>query len=123
MHCRAILVWNEFHTQRLAPLFEDLHEIWQQEGIPSFCVSPGDLVERGTVENYQVAKASLAKQLGNVPFYPGIGNHEYYIHDDDPTALVQTFIDIWDKPIRYSWHVGEIVWIMLDYPDPSTLAD
>jgi hypothetical protein len=124
MHYRAIPVWNEFHTQRLAPLFEDLQEIWQQEGIPSFCVSPGDLVERGTVENYQVAKASLAKQLGNVPFYPGIGNHEYSSPDKEhPTAMALRFTDAWDKPIRYSWQAGEVVCIMLDYPDPSTLAD
>ncbi|HEY4034912.1 MAG TPA: metallophosphoesterase [Ktedonobacteraceae bacterium] len=123
MHYRAIPAWNEFHTQRLAPLFEDLHEIWLQEGIPAFCVSPGDLVETGTVENYQVAKVSLAKQLGNVAFYPGIGNHEYHILDEEPTALVQTFTDIWDKPIRYSWQAGKVVCIMLDYPNPATLAD
>ena len=123
MHYRAIAAWNEFHTQRLAPLFEDLHEIWQQEGTPAFCVFPGDLVERGTVENYQLAKAFLTKQLGNVPFYPGIGNHEYYLIDEEPTALVQTFTDTWDKPISYSWQAGEVVGIMLDYPNPAMLAD
>jgi len=124
MHYRAIPAWNDFHAQRLAPLFEDLHEIWLQEGRPSFCVSPGDLVERGTVENYQLAKASLAKQLGNVPFYVGIGNHEYSDPDEEyPKGMAQRFTDMWGKPIRYSWQVGEIVCIMLDYPDPSTLAD
>ena len=27
LHYLAIPAWNEFHTQRLAPLFEDLHQI------------------------------------------------------------------------------------------------
>jgi len=124
LHYRAISAWNEFHTQRLAPLFGDLHQIWLQEGLPTFCVSPGDLVERGTAENYHVAKTSLAMHLGHVPFYPGIGNHEYS-HPDEKNSqvLAQRFTDTWDKPLRYSWQAGEIVCIMLDYPDPSTLAD
>lgn len=124
LHYRALAPWLKVHTARLAPMFTDLQQIWQTEGKPAFCVSPGDLVETCALENYQVAKSQLAEALGNIPLYPGLGNHEYHGPDgEDPSTMEATFSEIWGKPARYSWEVGDVVGIMLDYPDVSTLAD
>lgn len=91
--------------------------VWRQEGIPEFFVVPGDIVDRGGLENYKLAKNDLLAQLGNVPFYPGIGNHEYQpdiAEDDIHTA--EEFSAFWGVPVRYSWSVGDVVCIMLNQP-------
>jgi hypothetical protein len=112
------------HTQRLALMFDDLQTLWETMGTPAFCVSPGDLIETCALENYTLARTTLEAQLGAVPFYPGVGNHEYFgPHGEDPTRMADTFTSAWGKPLRYSWIAGNIVCIMLDYPDPHTLAD
>src|SRR5436305_3195586 len=124
MHYRAIPAWNEFHSGRLASMFDDLHDIWQREGNPAFCVSPGDLVETCASADYQVAHTTLLTQMAEVPFYPGVGNHEYWSpHDEDSAQLEERFQAVWDYPIRYHWQAGDFVCIMLDYPNPYTLAD
>jgi 3',5'-cyclic AMP phosphodiesterase CpdA len=125
LHYRTIPSWHEQHTKRLAMMYEDIHELWNgEEGQPAFCVSPGDIVDTCAVENYRLAKASIEEQLGSIPFYPGVGNHEYYgPNGEDPARMVDTYIDAWEKPLRYSWQAGEAICIMLDYPDPLTLDD
>jgi 3',5'-cyclic AMP phosphodiesterase CpdA len=124
LHYRALPAWHEVHTKRLAPMFQDLHALWKEEGKPDFCVSPGDIIETCAQENYEIARASLETQLGNIPFYPGIGNHEYHGPDgEDPTRMAATFTATWEKPIRYAWTTGTVACIMLDYPDPYTLAN
>ena len=62
LHYRAIPAWNEFHSRRLASMFDDLHDIWQREGEPAFCVSPGDLVETSASVDYEIAHTSLLGQ-------------------------------------------------------------
>lgn len=124
LHYRALPAWHAIHTQRLSRMFEDLHELWQVEGPPTFCVSPGDLVETCALENYRLAKASLEAQLGAIPFYPGIGNHEYYgLDGEDPATMADTYCTVWGKQLCYTWNCGGIACIMLDYPDPHTLED
>ncbi|GLV57974.1 hypothetical protein KDH_48080 [Dictyobacter sp. S3.2.2.5] len=124
LHYRAIPAWHQIHTQRLTALFEDVRELWQQEGHPAFCVSPGDIVDTCALENYQVARDSLQVQFGALPFYPGVGNHEYHGPDgEDPARMGETFTSVWGRPLRYSWQEQGMVFIMLDYPDPMTLED
>jgi hypothetical protein len=124
LHYRALPTWHEIHTKRLSSMFQDLHALWKEEGKPDFCVSPGDIIETCAQENYEIARVSLETQLGNIPFYPGIGNHEYHGPDgEDPTRMAEAFTTTWEKPIRYAWTTGTVACIMLDYPDPHTLAD
>lgn len=124
LHFRALPAWNTAHTERLAPMFEDLHALWQEEGRPTLCVSPGDLIETCAPENYTTALTALTEKLAGIPFYPGVGNHEYFaLNDEDTTQAAQTFSDMWQKPLRYSWTTNGVTCIMLDYPDPRTLAD
>jgi 3',5'-cyclic AMP phosphodiesterase CpdA len=124
LHYRAIPPWHAMHSQRLALMFDDLHALWQMEGKPDFCVSPGDIVETCAIENYRVARQSLEAQLGDIPFYPGIGNHEYYELDgEDPALMGKIFTTFWQKPLCYTWEAGDVVCIMLDYPDPTTLEE
>jgi hypothetical protein len=124
LHYRALPVWNDFHARRLASMFDDLHDIWQREGQPAFCVSPGDLVETGASADYEVAHMTLLQQMGEVPFYPGIGNHEYFsLQGEDAALLGERFQAVWGYPVRYHWQAGDFVCIMLDYPNPFTLAD
>ncbi len=124
LHYRAIPAWNAVHTQRLAPMFEDLHMLWQEEGTPAFCVSPGDLVETCALENYTTVTTALAEKLASIPFYPGLGNHEYFgPNGEDPTRMLETYSHVWQKPPRYTWTVNGITCIMLDYPDPHTLEN
>ncbi|MBV9257224.1 MAG: metallophosphoesterase [Ktedonobacteraceae bacterium] len=124
LHYRTLKAWNEIHTQRLAPMFEDLQALWQEEGKPAFCVSPGDMVETCAPENYRLARIRLESQLGIIPFYAGIGNHEYYGPEgEDPETMADTFTTMWEKPLRYAWVAGNVACIMLDYPDPHTLAE
>jgi len=121
LHFRDNEQWNAFHTPRMAALFEDMQAVWREEGQPAFCVSPGDIVDRGAGRNYERAKKELQKYLGAMPFYPGIGNHEY-APEDDATALptAAAYSAAWDKPIRYAWTTGQdeqVVCIMLEQPD------
>ena len=96
-----------------------VRSLWLDEGPPDFCVSPGDIVDTGALENYKLAKRDLAAQLGNIPFYPGIGNHEFHAESrEDSTHTAAEFSAIWDKPVRYTWTAGEVLCIMLDQPDP-----
>jgi hypothetical protein len=121
LHFRDQQRWQELHTPRMQRVFDDLKSVWQEEGRPAFCVSPGDLVESGTASNYALVKNALTAYLGDIPFYPGIGNHEY--HPDDPSDALHTreeFSAAWNRPPRYTWtagRAGEVVCIMLDYPD------
>ena len=125
LHYRALPAWQDAHAQRLNVLFADVQALWQEEGAPDFCVSPGDIVDTCAVENHTLAKSSLEKNLGPIPFYPGIGNHEYYdpARTTKPAQMIDTYQQIWGKPLRYSWQVGDTLCIMLDYPNPYTLED
>jgi hypothetical protein len=121
LHYRAWEPWRTMHAARLAPMFADLKTLWHAEGPPAFCVSPGDLVETGAPENYQLAKQDLEAQFGLVPFYPGIGNHEFHReHAEDHLHTAEEFRAAWGKPVRYWWTAGEVVCIMLDQPNPFT---
>ncbi len=124
LHYRAIKPWHEFHRKRMSAMFADLRTLWQQDGMPAFCASPGDLIETCAQENYALAKSDLKAQLADLPFYPGIGNHEFYgIDGEDPQGMAEAFSDVWGKPIRYAWETGEVGYIMLDYPNPFTLEN
>lgn len=122
MHFRASEQWQRLHTSRMKQLFADLHMVWQQEGKPAFCVSPGDIVDKGAAVNYALAQQELVAYLGDLPFYPGIGNHEFQPDGkDDTTHTAEEFSAAWQRPVRYAWTAGrnnEIVCIMLDQPNP-----
>lgn len=119
LHYRARNEWHTMHSRRMAPMFKDLRSLWLAEGAPAFCVAPGDIVDTGAPENYKLAKRDLAAQLGNVPFYPGIGNHEFHPESrEDTTHTAAEFSAIWGKPVRYTWGAGNILCIMLDQPNP-----
>jgi calcineurin-like phosphoesterase family protein len=122
LHFRAHELWLPLHTPRMTCMFEDLHTLWQEEGIPAFCVSPGDIVDSGAPANYALARRELAAQLGTIPFYPGIGNHEYHPEDrDDTLHTAEEFSAVWGKPIRYAWTAGradEVICVMLEQPNP-----
>src|SRR5229473_7024831 len=119
LHYRSRDQWHAMHSRRFAPMFQDLRSLWLDEGPPDFCVSPGDIVDTGAPENYKLAKRDLAAQLGNIPFYPGIGNHEFHAESrEDSTHTAAEFSAIWDKPVRYTWTAGEVLCIMLDQPNP-----
>lgn len=123
MHYRAQPIWESYHRPRFERMFEDLHTLWREEGEPAFCVSPGDLVETCLPENHRLAKSSLEAYLGHIPFYSGIGNHEY--HNPEGCVadqIISSYTSIWDRPVRYTWIEQGITCIMLDYPDPTTLA-
>jgi hypothetical protein len=122
LHYRACQQWHALHSQRMAIMFQDLRALWLSEGPPSFCVAPGDIVDTGAIENYKLAKHDLAAQLGNMPFYPGIGNHEFHAENKkDGKHTAAEFSAFWKKPIRYSWTSGDVICIMLDHPDPYEL--
>lgn len=119
LHYRARDEWHAIHSRRLAPMFWDVRELWRVEGAPAFCVSPGDIVDTGDPQNYTLAKKDLAAQLGNIPFYPGIGNHEFHAESrEDETHSEREFSANWHMPVRYTWKVGEVAFIMLDQPNP-----
>lgn len=122
MHFRAWEPWQAIHMPRMTRMFEDLHTLWQQEGLPAFCVSPGDLVDKGAPQHYALAKHVLSQQLGMVPVYPGIGNHEFQPDSAEDTLHTGTeFSAAWGRPVRYSWTAGRndsVACIMLDQPDP-----
>jgi 3',5'-cyclic AMP phosphodiesterase CpdA len=119
LHYRAREQWLTIHSQRLTPMFQDLRSVWHDEGSPAFCVSPGDIVDTGAPENYELAKAQLVLQLGSIPFYPGIGNHEFHRESKtDRLHTVAEYSQAWHKPVRYFWIEGEVLCIMLDQPNP-----
>lgn len=119
LHYRAHDQWHNIHSRRLAPMFKDVRMLWLEEGAPSFCVSPGDIIDTGVPENYRLARKDLAAQLGNIPFYPGIGNHEYHPEQkEDAVHTAEEFCAAWDRPVRYSWVANEVACLMLDMPNP-----
>jgi 3',5'-cyclic AMP phosphodiesterase CpdA len=121
LHFRANAAWNEYQTPRFARMFADLHDIWQQEGEPAFCASAGDQIDTCAREDYTLAQGVLTRELGAIPFYPCVGNHEYHgPGGEDPTRMGEMFTRIWGYPLRYSWQHNTIICIMLDYPDPLT---
>ncbi|TMD59504.1 MAG: metallophosphoesterase [Chloroflexi bacterium] len=99
LHYYTAEQWRTYHAQRLNPMFRDLRALWSKEGVPAFCVSPGDIVESGTPENYQLARQELGAQLGKIPFYPGIGNHEMWPEhqsgEDTLEQLIQDYVTFW----------------------------
>ena len=127
LHYNANYQWKAFHKRRLALLFTDLRSLWSKEGAPAFCVSPGDIIELNTPENFQLAKKQLTTLLGKIPFYPGLGNHELYAEDSESEDhLIEDFTAFWGKPVRYYWVEGEVLYIMLDpigYPEPYLTLD
>jgi len=119
LHYRARKKWQAVHMPRMKVMFEDLQTVWQLEGTPTFCVSPGDIVNNGGLANYELAKRDLRTQLGEILFYPGIGNHEFLPDgENDGIHGAEEFCAAWEKPVRYTWISGEVLCIMLDHPDP-----
>jgi 3',5'-cyclic AMP phosphodiesterase CpdA len=119
LHYRANEQWHAIHARRMNPMFQDINSLWLDEGFPAFCTAPGDIVDTGAPENYKLAKMDLRAQLGKVPLYPGIGNHEYHPENkEDATHTAAEFSQVWEKPVRYSWIAGDVTCIMLDQPDP-----
>lgn len=122
LHFRMHEQRRALHAPRMACMFADVQQVWQEEGKPAFCVAPGDIVDKGAASHYELAQQELKRQLGDIPLYPGIGNHEYQPDsDDDVLHTAQEFMVAWDKPLRYAWTAGpaqEIVCIMLDHPNP-----
>src|SRR5690242_9573565 len=109
LHYYAHPAWQPVHTTRLGQMFQDLRQLWAREGTPAFCVSPGDLVEMGDPENYQLARQQLSLNLGQVPFYPGVGNHELFATaPESEEDLLENFTTFWEKPPRYYWVEGEV---------------
>lgn len=124
MHYRALPAWREVHTPRLQLMYDDLHMLWQEIGRPSFCVSPGDIVDTCAPENYAFARQCIEAGLDGVPFYPGVGNHEYHGPDgEDRATMMQIFSETWQRPPRYTWQTGGVLCVMLDYPNPHLLPD
>ncbi|TMD44710.1 MAG: metallophosphoesterase, partial [Chloroflexi bacterium] len=101
LHYRARDQWHAMHARRLAPMFQDVRSLWLDEGAPAFCVSPGDIVDTGARENYTLATKDIAAQLGNIAFYPGIGNHEFHAESrEDTVHTAAEFSAAWDMPVR-----------------------
>ncbi len=125
LHYRALAAWRELNLQRLSVMYKDFQSLWKgEEGEPAFCVSPGDIVDTCAIDDYQLAKASIEEQLQAIPFYPGVGNHEYYgPNGEDPAGMAETYVSTWQRPLRYSWQAGEVICIMLDYPNPFKLEN
>ncbi|GHO44126.1 metallophosphoesterase family protein [Ktedonospora formicarum] len=123
MHYRALPAWRELHTPRLQYMYDDLRLLWEEKR-PAFCVSPGDIVDTCALENHQFARQQIEAELFGVPFYPGVGNHEYYGPDgEDLATMMQTFEMVWQRPQRYAWLVGGVICVMLDYPNPHLTPD
>jgi len=115
LHYYNNVLWQVEHTPRMLQMFSDLRRLWAQEGAPAFCVSPGDLVEMADPENYQLVRQQLSLNLGPVPFYPGLGNHELFASSQESEAeLLEDFTIFWEKPPRYYWTQGEVLCVMLD---------
>jgi hypothetical protein len=53
-----------------------------------------------------------------------MGNHEYYSpYGENLAHPEERFRAVWGYPARYHWQAGDFVCIMLDHPDPASLAD
>ncbi len=122
LHFRAWEQWQAMHTPRIERMFRDIQAVWAAEGPPAFCVAPGDIVDKGAPVHYALAKSELARQLADIPLYPGIGNHEFQPDGaQDDLHSGAEFSAAWGLPVRYAWTAGphaEIVCIMLDQPNP-----
>ncbi len=128
LHYYAPEQWRGHQAERFAPMYRDLQTLWLEEGAPAFCVSPGDLVETALPENFELARRDLARLLGNIPLYTGIGNHELLpeweegVNEDEMTGqLIENYSAFWNRPARYYWVEGDVLCIMLDplgYPEP-----
>ncbi|GCE45462.1 3',5'-cyclic AMP phosphodiesterase CpdA [Thermosporothrix hazakensis] len=117
LHYRATDSWQPLHRPRMQQMYEDLHEIWQAEGEPAFCVSPGDIADRGAPINFELAKRDIAAHLKHIPFYPGLGNHEYFLETwESEPRKPEAFTEAWGFPIRYAWTAGDFAFLMLDQP-------
>lgn len=120
--------WKKMHEPRMQQMFRDLRAIWDEEGEPAFCVSPGDIVENGAPANYALAKREIVSHLGSVPFYPGLGNHEYF-PSGFPTMTTgdwhtaEEYVAAWGKPLCYAWTTDEVVCLMLDHPPSQSAPD
>jgi hypothetical protein len=116
MHYYSHAAWQALHTPRMNQMFQDLRHLWEREEAPTFCVSPGDIVEKGEPEHHQLARQELTRYLNNIPFYPGIGNHELLSsrNQDSQEDLMEIFTTFWEKPPRYYWIEGRVLCIMLD---------
>lgn len=83
---------------------------------PDAVVITGDLVDRGTVREYQALRELLAPLT--MPVYPLLGNH------DDRAAFRQVFGDApylrnAREHVQYAFNVGELRVIALDTHDPG----
>src|SRR5436309_14980563 len=76
LHYYTAEQWRTYHAQRLNPMFRDLRAMWSKQGVPAFCVSPLDIVESGTPDNYHLLSPALGAQLVTLPLHPGNGIHE-----------------------------------------------
>ncbi len=115
LHYYAQPTWEALHTARMSQMFQDLHQLWAQEGLPAFCVSPGDIVEMDEPQNYQLAGEQLRHNLNPVPFYPGLGNHELFSEGgESEEEMLNDFTTFWSRPPRYYWVEGEVLCVMLD---------
>lgn len=115
LHYCAHPAWQAIHAPRMHLMFQDLRRLWEQEGAPAFCISPGDIVEMADPAHYQLARRELTLNLANVPFYPGLGNHELFAHGQESTAeLLEDFAIFWEQPARYYKVEGEVLCVMLD---------
>ena len=43
LHYFAHPAWQVLHTPRMSLMFQDLRQLWAEEGTPAFCISPGDV--------------------------------------------------------------------------------
>jgi hypothetical protein len=119
--------WQVHHTPRMRRMFRDLRQLWGQERRPAFCISPGDIVEMAEPGHYQLACQQLRLNLDPVPFYPGLGNHEFFTHGGESMAeLLEYFSTFWSQAPRYYWTHSGVLCIMLDvvgYPRPVLTRD
>lgn len=122
LHYFAHPAWQALHAPRMGLVFQDLRQLWAREGAPAFCISPGDVVEKSGPAHYQLARQELSRNLGEVPFYPGLGNHELWtVSQESEAEMLEDFTIFWERPPRYYWVEGEVLCIMLDvvgYPEP-----
>jgi 3',5'-cyclic AMP phosphodiesterase CpdA len=102
-------------------MFQDLRQLWAKEDVPQFVISPGDIIEYDEPEHYQFARQEMDRQLGNIPFYPGLGNHElFHQFDESEPGSLEDFSAFWGKTPHYYWTQGKVLCVMLDvvgYPE------
>ncbi len=127
LHYYNHISWQAAHGPRMHQMFHDLQQLWSMEGEPTFCVSPGDIIDFGEPEHYQLARQEIATYLSHIPFYPGVGNHELFTNNQESEAeLLEDFATFWEMPPRYYWVEGEVLCIMLDvvgYGKPKMTAE